>query len=153
MKRLFLVIALTLGLHTAATAATVVPPSDVQEKVRPILDLCRQAKATHSGRQNTMFLETERLTGKLFQDKAKSSDEALVVLLNFYVGEATGQDVLHHITVRGKRMLPLLLKYRDAHVILPKGNYASILLPADVRKEGFDDAIKSIKAGKTLGED
>ena len=153
MKRLFLVIALTLGLHAASTAATVVPPGDVQEKVRPILDLCRQAKATHSAQQNAMFLEAERLTGKLFQDKTKTSDEALVVLMNFYVGEATGEDVLHHVTVRGKRMLPLLLKYRDAHVIFPKGNYASVLLPADVRRENFDDAIKSIKAGKTLGED
>jgi len=153
MKRLLLVSALALGLHTASTAATIVPPSDVQEKVRPILDLSRQAKATHSAQQNAMFLEAERLTGKLFQDKTKSSDEALVVLMNFYVGEATGEDVLHHVTVRGKRMLPLLLKYRDAHVIFPKGNYASVLLPTDVRRENFDDAIKSIKAGKTLGED
>ena len=73
--------------------------------------------------------------------------------MNFYIGEATGEDVLHHVTVRGKRMLPLLLKYRDASVILAKKNYASIRLGADVRREKFDDAIKSIKAGKIIGVD
>lgn len=153
MTRIFLVVALTLALQTASTASTVVPPSDVRQKVQAILDLCRNAKAAQGERQNTAFLEAEKLTGKLFQDKTKSSDEALVVLMNFYVGEATGEDVLHHVTVRGKRMLPLLLKYRDARVIFPKKDYASILLPADVRREDFDSAIKSIKAGKTLGED
>jgi hypothetical protein len=87
------------------------------------------------------------------RDKTKASDEALIVLMNFYLGEATSEDVLHHVTVRGKRMLPLLLKYRDARLIFPKKDYASILLPADVRREDFDSAIKSIEARKTLGED
>jgi hypothetical protein len=109
--------------------------------------------ATEGERQNAAFLEAERLTGKLFQDKTESSDEALVVLMNFYIGEATGADLLHHVTVRGKRMLPLLMKYRDARVIFSKGDYASIRLPADVRREDFDDAIKSIKVGKIMGED
>ena len=153
MTRTFLVVALTLALQTTSTASTVVPPSDVREKVQPILDVCRRAVATQGERQNAAFLEAERLTGKLFQDKSKSSDEALVVLMKFYIGEATGADLLHHVTVRGKRMLPLLLKYRDARVVFSKGDYASIRLPADVRREDFDDAIKSIKAGKIMGED
>jgi len=153
MTRPFLIVALMLALQTASAASTVVPSSDVQEKVGPILDLCRKAKVSQGKDQNTAFLEAERLTGKLFQDRTKSSDEALVVLMNFYVGEATGEDVLHHITVRGKRMLPLLLKYRDTRVIFSKKDYASILLPADVRRENFDSAIKNIKAGKTMGED
>jgi len=132
MTSLFVV--LTLALQITSTAATVAPPNDVQEKVRPILDVCRRAVATQGEPQNAAFLEAERLTGKLFQDKTASSDEALVVLMNFYVGEATGEDLLHHVTVRGKRMLPLLLKYRDARVVFTKGDYASIRLPADVRK-------------------
>ena len=153
MTRTFFVVTLVLALQTTIAASTVVPQTDVLEKVLPILDVCRRAVATQGERQNAAFLKAGRLTGKLFQDKTKSSDEALVVLMNFYIGEATGEDLLHHVTVRGKRMLPLLLKYRDAHVIFPKGNYASVLLPADVRRENFDDVIKSIKAGKTLGED
>ena len=153
MTRTFVVVVLTLVLQITSAAATVVPPSDVQGKVRPILDVCRRAVATQGEHQNAAFLEAERLTGKLFQDKTKSSDEALVVLMNFYIGEATGEDLLHHVTVRGKRMLPLLLKYRDARVVFSKGDYASIRLPADVRREDFDNAIKDIKAGKIMGED
>lgn len=148
-----LIIALTLALQVTNTPATVVPPNDVQEKVRPVLDLCLQAAATQGGRQSAAFFEAARLTGELFQERTRSSDEALIVLMNFYVGEATDEDVLHHVTVRGKRMLPLLLKYRDARVVFPKKDYASILLPADVRREDFNSAIKSITAGKTVGED
>ncbi len=154
MTRAFLVVALMIALQTISSASTVIPASDVQKRVQPILDLCRKAKAAAAGAdQNTAFFEAARLTGKLFKDTTKASDEALIVLMNFYVGEATGEDVLHHVTIRGRRMLPLLLKYRDARVIFPKKDYASILLPADVRREDFDSAIKSIKAGKTLGED
>jgi len=50
-------------------------------------------------------------------------------------------------------MLPLLLKYRDTRVVFPNKDYESIRLPADVRREDFDDVIKSIKAGKIMGED
>jgi len=147
-----LVFALTLALQITSAPASVVPPSHVQELVKPILDLCAKANVSQA-EHHTAFLEAEGLTGKLFQDKTRSSDEALVVLMNFYIGEATGEDVLHHVTVRGKRMLPLLLKYRDASVIFAKRDYASIRLGVDVRKETFDDAIRSIKAGKIIGED
>ncbi len=154
MIQTLLAIALTLGLQTANAAVIVVPPSHVQEKVRPILDLCRQAVATQGELQNTSFYEAASLAGKLFQDRTKSSDEALVVLMHYYIGEATGEDLLHHVTIRGKRMLPLLLKYRDAHIVFPKRKYpSSSFLSLAVRKENFDNAIRSVRAGKTIGDD
>jgi hypothetical protein len=74
--------------------------------------------------------------------------------MNFYVGESPGEDVLHQVTVRGKRMLPLLLKYRNVHVIFSGRKYpSSLLLAPEVKKENFDDAIKSVRAGKVIGED
>ncbi len=94
------------------------------------------------------------MVGALFQTKTKTADEALVVLMNFYIGESLGDDLLHQITARGKRMLRLLLKYRDAHVIFPERKYPpSLLLAPDVKKENFDEAIKSVTAGKIVGED
>ncbi len=64
------------------------------------------------------------------------------------------QNVLHRVTVRGKRMLPLLLKYRNAHVIFSQRKYpSSILLAYDVKKEFFENAIESVTAGKVFGED
>jgi len=140
-------------LQVASAAATVVPPLDVQKKVRPILDLCRQAASTQGKGQDAAFFEAARLVGKLSKEKTKSSDEALVVLMSFYIGESTGEDLLRSITIRGRRMLPLLLRYRDARVFLPEKDYASIRLPAEVRKDNFDNAIKSINARRRISED
>jgi hypothetical protein len=152
LKILILTIALTL--QAATVAAEIVPPRDVQELVKPILDLCADAKASQGERQNAAVWQTGKLMGALFQMRTKASDEALVVLMNFYVGEASGEDLLHQVTVRGKRMLPVLLKYRNAHVVFSKRTYpSSLLLASDVRKENFDDAINNVRAGKIIGED
>jgi hypothetical protein len=135
-------------------AATVVPPREVQEKVRPILDLCEEAEAAQGERQDGAFYQAAKLTGELFRVKTKSSDEALVVLMNFYIGESTEGDLLHQVTVRGKRMLPLLLRYRNSRVIFSQKEYpSSLLLATDVKKQNFDEVIKSVRAGKVIGED
>jgi hypothetical protein len=148
------ILAITLALQITSARAAVVPPTDVQAKVLPVLDLCRQAEASQGERQNAAFFQAAKLVGELFQTKTKSSDEALVVLMNFYIGEAPGEDLLHQVTVRGRRMLPLLVKYRDARVVFAKREFLpSILLSPDVKKENFDKAINSVKAGKTIGED
>jgi hypothetical protein len=152
MKCLVLAIAMTLQMTTVTTA--IVPPRDVQELVTPILDIRAEAKASQGERQNAAFWQAAVLIGKLTDLKTHSSDEALVVLMNFYVGESPGEDVLHQVTVRGKRMLPLLLKYRNVHVIFSGRKYpSSLLLAPEVKKENFDDAIKSVRAGKVIGED
>jgi hypothetical protein len=152
LKILIFTIALTL--QAANAAAEIVPPRDVQELVQPILDLCADANASQGERQNAAVWQTGKLMSMLFQMKTKTSDEALVVLMNFYVGESLGEDWVHQITVRGKRMLPLLLKYRNARVIFSQRKYpSSILLAHDVKKEFFENAIESVTAGKVYGED
>jgi hypothetical protein len=60
---------------------------------------------------------------------------------------------VHQVTVRGKRMLPLLLKYHNSSIIFSQKNYpSSLLLAADVKKQNFDEVIKSVRAGKVIGE-
>jgi hypothetical protein len=152
LKILIFTIALTL--RAANVAAEIVPPRDVQELVKPILDICAEAKASQGEHQNGAFWQAAKLIGTLTQMRTKASDEALVVLMNFYVGESTGGDVLHQVTVRGKRMLPLLLKYRNSQVVFSNRTYpSSLLLALDVRKQNFDDAINNVRAGKIIGED
>ena len=149
-----LVLTIALMLRAANVAAEIVPPRDVQEMVKPILDLCAEAGASQGERRNTAVWQTGKLMGVLFQMRTKASDESLVILMNYYVGESLGEDLLHQVTVRGKRMLPLLLKYRTAHVVFSSREYqSSLLLAPDVRKERFDDAINSVKTGKIIGED
>jgi hypothetical protein len=149
-----LILALVLAFQLASAAKTVVPPVHVQEKVKPILDLCEEAQAARLERQNAAFWQVGKLTGELFQMKTKSSDEALVDLMNFYLVESIDEDLLHEVTVRGKRMLPLLLKYRNASVVFSQKKYpSSLLVAADVRKQNFDEVITSIRAGKVIGEE
>lgn len=152
LKTLIFTIALTVTLRAASVAAEIIPPSDVQDLVKPILDLCTEASQGEP--QNAAFWKAAKLIGSLRQMRTRASDEAMVVLMNFYVGESTGTDLLHQVTVRGKRMLPLLLKYRNAHVVFSSRTYpSSLLLAPDVRKENFGDAINSVRAGRIIGED
>jgi hypothetical protein len=149
-----LILAITLALQMTNVTATVVPPREVQEKVRPILDLCEEAEGAQGERQNAAFYQAAKLTGELFQAKTKASDEALVVLMNFYIGESPEGDLLHQVTVRGKRMLPLLLKYRTSSIVFSRKEYpSSVLLAIDTKKQNFDEVIKSVRAGKVIGED
>jgi hypothetical protein len=150
-----LILAISLMLQTTTATAAIVPPLDVQEKVTPILDLCAVATTSQGERQNVASWQAAKLIAKLADIKTNSSDEALVVLMSFYIGEATGEDLLHQVTVRGKRMLPLLLKYHNSSIIFifSQKNYpSSLLLAADVKKQNFDEVIKSVRAGKVIGE-
>jgi len=54
--------------------------------------------------------EIERRVGRLMETKSGAADEALVVLLQYSVADgAVGEDLLHEVTARGKRVLPYLL--------------------------------------------
>ena len=152
MKSLIFAIALTLPM--AGMAHAILPPRDVQEMLKPILDLHAEAESAQGERRQVLFWQCEKLTADLLQMRTKSSDEALVVLMNFYVGESLQADLVHSVTVRGRRMLPLLVKYRSAHVTFSRRKYpSSLLLAPDIRKQDFETAIKSVRAGKVIGED
>ncbi|MFZ1927488.1 MAG: hypothetical protein WA261_20770 [Candidatus Sulfotelmatobacter sp.] len=149
-----LVFALALILQVASATKSVSPPRDIEQLVKPILDLVAEGEASKGELQNAAFYRAAKLTGALFTAKTKAADEALVVLMSFYIGESTGGDLLHQVTVRGKRMLPLLVKYRNAQVIISGRKYPpSTFLPTEIRREDFDEAIKCIQAGKVLGQD
>jgi hypothetical protein len=149
-----LVIAAILALQVATATAGVVPPEKTQELLKPILDLRAKAESSQGEQQQSAFVQSEKLIGSLFQKKSRAADEALVVLMNFYVGESLQMDLVHQVTVRGKRMLPLLLKYQKASVAFSGFKYPkSLLIADDIRKRSFDDAIEAVKTGKVVGED
>jgi hypothetical protein len=94
------------------------------------------------------------LVARLQSNETRPADEALVVLLQYYVGESESFDLMADIAKRGKRELPYLLKYRDLVPRIPGRNYPnSILTDRDFRKHEFDETIGAIKRGKTLSDD
>ena len=72
-----LIFAVALRLQITAAAAAIVPPREVQNLLRPILDLCAEAEKSQGERQNAAFWQVAKLTGGLFQMRTKASDEAL----------------------------------------------------------------------------
>jgi hypothetical protein len=141
-------------LQSPNTSASIPLPNGVETLLEPILDLRAQAESSAGEKRQAAFEKSEKLVAGLFQVKTKNSDEALVVLMNFYVGESLQADLVHEVTLRGKRMLPLLLKYRKESVTFTDRKYTqSMLLADDIRQRDFDNAIDSVKRGRVFKVD
>jgi len=105
-------------------------------------------------RDTARWKKVEELVAGLIKNKSSSADEAVVVLLQYYVGESEGPDLITNVTTRGRRVLPYLLKYRDNIPSIPGRSYpASMLTDQDIRQEEFDEAIRAVKSGKILTVD
>jgi hypothetical protein len=152
MKLLIYVLIFISQISVPATS--VVPRKETQALLSPILSLRADAESLEGEEKQSALEKSEKLIARLFKMKTRASDEALVVLMNFYVGESLQPDLVHEVTVRGKRMLPLLLKYSTASVSFSEREYpSSMLLADDVRKKNFQDAIEAMRSGRVVGED
>lgn len=48
---------------------------------------------------------------KLFANPTKEADEAVVILMSFYLGEDNGEELDENLRHRGPRMIPILERY------------------------------------------
>jgi hypothetical protein len=90
--------------------------------------------------------ELDRL---VVQRSSPESDEAAVILLDYYVGEHNDEELLISLTQRGSGVLPRLIKYRDH----PAPAIRPWFWP--VRKHGvkrYDEVMRYIREGKVLSE-
>jgi len=142
--------------------ARVLVPERVAALVRPILDL-RDASIKERGQPASLTpsssalgeayqhkLERERKLNdtlqKLLALKGASADEALVVLMCFYVGES--QEDGDAVISRGRQMLAYLNKYRHAIPSIPNRTYPdSMLKDASSKEDSFQGAVRAIKQG------
>jgi hypothetical protein len=82
----------------------------------------------------------------LVERKGPDADEALVVLMCFYVGES--QEDEDAVISRGRRMLSYLNKYRRAIPSIPDRPYPdSMLKDASSKEDSFQGAVTAIKRG------
>jgi hypothetical protein len=135
-----------------AEDSNIIKPSErVAALVEPILE--GELVARQHDSEATEFELGGRLQ-KLFEDQSPIADESFAVILNYYVGEANDGNILHQITVRGKRMLPILLKYRGKTVVFDhESKFAELKLPLRTRQQNFATAIDFIRKGKIWGTD
>src|SRR5712671_4846963 len=133
-----LVYVLILISQVSPPTTSVVPRKETQALLSPILSLRADAESLEGEEKQSALEKSEKLIARLFRIKTRASDEGLVVLMNFYIGESLQPDLVHEVTVRGKRMLPLLLKYSTASVTFSEREYPSSMLLTDVaRKKSF----------------
>jgi len=86
-------------------------------------------------------------------NKAPAGNEALVVLLHYYIGEATGEDNTVEIIDRGKKMLPYLKKYQTHTPQIPNRDYKELLLERKTSQMSFREIIAAIERGDKVEND
>lgn len=102
MSRLAILIAAlaALGCHHAVPAANT--PTAMAAH---IIDAAPHALATED------WTELENRLGALYNNPSKDADEAVVILMSFYLGEHNGEELYENLLSRGPRMIPLLERY------------------------------------------
>jgi len=114
-------------------------PAQVGALVRPILDERQKGTQSEGSRDSNLLYA-------LTQKKGRAADEALVVLMCFYMGES--QEETDAVIARGKRMLPLLKKYQDKNPKIPGRTYPdSMLKGVSGKADAFEGAVKAINHG------
>jgi hypothetical protein len=150
MNRRVLLFAFCLGFLLRVTAETqsipqtsgssnpqVIVPESVAVLVRPILDEKQKSGSDDQSRLSNLM---SALTGK----GGRSADEALVVLMCFDIGESYEDAVIE----RGRRMLPLLNKYREGSPKVQHRSYPdSMLRGVSSKNDAFNLIVKAINLG------
>lgn len=126
--------------------------AEIARLVEPILDVRADSQGCHD--RDESFQEADKLLGTILGLRTLPSDEALVVLLYFYIGESSYGDIIHEITKRGRRMVPYLRRYRNTAPAFANRAYPPCLfVESGTRVDSFDEAIKAIGARRIIGED
>jgi hypothetical protein len=122
--------------------------------VVPILEERYASRDSVAGSRQGAPEASSRHLGRLMEDSSLAADEAAVVLLGYTLGTADNEALMHNLTLRGKRILPYLLGYRDRSLSFPgKSHLDSLKIPADDRREFFDTVIEAIQNGEVIGVD
>jgi hypothetical protein len=148
--------ALHFPLPVLAENTAIVVPEASAKLARPILDL-QKAWLECSGHHNVascdFAAQTERqsrmsrLLYDLSRNETTPADQALAVLTCFQIGES--QEEADAIIARGRRMIPLVERYRKASPVLLDRDYPSSMARKDKQQhfKGLTDAIEHHRRG------
>ena len=74
-----------------------------------VVDIGVEALARDDG--GPKWQELDKRLDTLFGNNTKEGDEAVVILMSFYLGEHNGEELQENLLSRGPRMMPLLERY------------------------------------------
>ena len=114
---------------------------EVAKLVIPILD---EQQKVLEGRGDEELLG--RLIMDLVSNSTKESDEALAVLMCFYIGES--QEEADALIRRGRRVSKFLSIYRTRTPIIPNRTYPErMFLDSKTRRQRMDGVLRAIRKG------
>lgn len=140
---------------TDQTGSVTVPPL-VSNLIIPVLDAYKKARTDNSSekeQEGGSLWNAAVSVGRVMDNKTSAGDEALVVLLYYYIGEATGGENRIEIIDRGKTMLPYLKKYQMHTPQIPGKDYKELLLERKTSQMSFREIIAAIERGDTVEND
>lgn len=126
------------------------PPRQAAALIAPILQDRMRADDAHYGRGSPEW-EMEDKLEQLTKDHSSAADIALVILLDYYLGEHNGETQLCAVTSRGNRVMLLLIRYRVHKAGLLKPWYWGIALNREERESMYKTALEAIQQGKIIG--
>jgi hypothetical protein len=118
-KLAILIAIFSLGCHPAAPEGNT--PTALAAH---IIDAAPRALATDD------WNDLDTRLGALYNNTGKEADEAVVILMSFYLGEHNGEELYENLISRGPRMIPLLERYLHEEPVSLLAQY-----PARVRLE------------------
>lgn len=140
---------------TAQTETVTVPPS-VSKLLIPVLDAYKKGMIDDSQEREHRggsLWNAPVLAGRVMDNKTPAGDEAVVVLLHYYIGEATGEENTIEIIDRGKKMLPYLKKYQAHIPQIPGRDYKELLLERKTSLVSFREIMAAIERGDKVEND
>ena len=143
-------------LPLTAQAETVIVPPSVSKLLIPVLDAYKKGwidDSQEKEHRGGSLWNAAVLAGRGMDNKAPAGNEALVVLLHYYIGEATGEDNTVEIIDRGKKMLPYLKKYQTHTPQIPNRDYKELLLERKTSQMSFREIIAAIERGDKVEND
>lgn len=117
------------------------PAWDLSVPVLKLACASRVSEGTDGGTE----AELDRALDVLMHREGTAADEALVILMSFYLGESRDTDLWENVVSRGPRILGLLKMYRDHSKPLPAFKCkANIRLSSELASEALESAMSEI---------
>ena len=139
----FILSLVVLAFSATSMAADCIPPkpsAEALQLIKPLMELRikqNEEQFTEDGRwkgESQYTTEVQKRFYAILENQTKAGDESIAYLLNVYMGEHPGEELVCETINRGKRMLPLIIAFKECTPIigvepLPKFVKGSGVLP------------------------
>ena len=104
-----------------------------------------RVKAVKQNSSDPPFEEVERRLADLYGNSGRQADEAIVILMSFYLGEHNGEELYDNLLSRGPRMIPIIERYLQKQPALVTHYPKEMQLERDTTVMFLKEALEILK--------